>query len=1247
MTWVPLQVHSQYSILDASASVKQIAKRSAEFGMPAVAITDHGNLFGAVEFFKSCRSAGVKPIIGCEFYVAPESRELKKRIPGRRHAYSLVLLAKNDQGYHNLCRLSAKGFIEGFYYYPRIDWELLSQYSEGLIALSGHLGSSLAEKLVEYPEEVDDEIEYFSKYFQGDFFLNLQRHQMTEDALHESGIENETWFSQRYEGYIARQEKVNKGLLELAKLHQLPYVATNDSHYMDQADAQAHEILLNIQSGEPCEIWERDAQGNPKFRTLNPKRKVYPSREFYFKSPEQMLELFADLPEAISNTLRIAEQCQVDLDFDTKHYPVYDPPSIRGKQVSRGEQAKAAEAYLWELCEKGISERYTPERLEKVKEVYPDRDPLEVVRDRLKMEMSIIAPKGMCDYLLIVWDFIHWAKENGIPVGPGRGSGAGAIVNYLIGITDIEPLRFNLFFERFINPERLSYPDIDVDICMEKRSTVIEYTLRKYGYENVAQIVTFGTMKAKMAIKDVGRVLSVPLARVNAIAKLVPEELNMTIEKALEIDADLNNLYQSDEEARRLIDLAKRLEGSIRNTGIHAAGVIICGDPLTDHIPVFRPKDAELIATQYSMKPVEAVGMLKVDFLGLKTLTCIQTCVQAIKKAGGKEIDWINLPLEDKNTFDLLNQGKTLGVFQLESTGMQDLARKLRLDRFEEIIAVTSLYRPGPMDMIPSFIARKHGLEPIEYDHPWMKDILDETYGIMVYQEQVMQVAQRLANYSLGEGDVLRRAMGKKDLEEMSRQREKFRQGCHQNQIDDATAMHVFDNMEKFASYGFNKSHAAAYSYIAYVTAFLKANYPSEWMAALMTCDRDDTAKVGKFIRECQVMGIAILPPDVNEAGDAFAATPKGIRFAMSGIKGVGHGVVEAIIEQRDQAGPFKDLYDFFKRLDPKKVGKKAVELMVQAGCFDFTGWSRDEMLLSIDSMHDAATKERKDEAKGALTFFSLLGNEEEHRFSKPPKVKINTSKIDILLKEKELLGFFLTGHPLDAYKPILQRLSCVSLSALHQLDHETVVRAAFVVESVNIRISHRSQKKFAILVISDGLERFELPIWPELFEQKGHLLEENRILYAVLVVEKMEGSVRLSCKWVEDLSEANDSMIEDCDRAYDKSKHQIARSAHLRQKGDRPRAKQEAKNVTQAPKKQVMTVELDLQKVSLGRLLTIRNLFREAQGSVPLRIHFQDSGHTSAVLHIDDANGVTGDPDLLKSLSSVEGVALAQVVEE
>lgn len=1242
-SWVPLHVHSQYSILDASASIDDIAARAAKYGMPAVALTDHGNMFGAIDFYKACKEVKVKPILGCEFYVAPESRHIKSKEGGSRTAFHLGLLAKDIEGYYNLCKLSSIGYLEGFYYHPRIDKEILKKHCKGLICLSGCMSSEISyEALHGTRESLLNQVSWYYELFGEDYYIELQRHKMTEEQMREDGMFQEAWLLQQYQEYIEKQDKINETMLEVARELKIPVVATNDSHYMERSDWRAHEILLNIQSGEPCEIWEKDSQGHPKFLKPNPKRRTYSTHECYFKTPKQMQDIFQDIPEAISNTLNVAEKCKLEIDFKTKHYPVYLPSSLQEKSYTKEEQEQAVENYLWQLCEEGISKRYTPERLIKVKEVYPGRDPLEVVRERLNYEMSVIIPKAMCDYLLIVWDFINWAKNNEIPVGPGRGSGAGSIVLYLIGITDIEPLRFHLFFERFINPERFSYPDIDVDICMDQRGKVIHYTLEKYGKENVAQIITFGTMKAKMTIKDVGRVLSVPLTKVNAITKLVPEDLNITLEKALEKDQDLRAMYEQDPDAHRIIDIGKKLEGSIRNTGIHAAGIIISGKPLSDLIPTCTAKDSDILATQYSMKPVELVGMLKVDFLGLKTLTAIKICVDAIKASEGKEIDWVNLPLDNQATFALLNQGKTLGVFQLESGGMQDLARQLHLDKFEEIIAVVSLYRPGPMDMIPSFINRKHGREPIENDHPWMKDILAETYGIMVYQEQVMQIASTLAQYSLGEGDVLRRAMGKKDMEQMAQQREKFRQGASLNGIDEVTSMLIFDKMEKFAAYGFNKSHAAAYAYLSYVTAYLKANYPKEWMAALMTCDLADLSKVAKFIRECQTMDIAILPPDINEAGESFVATPQGIRFAMTGIKGIGSGIVEAVILERTQHGRFTSLYNFLKRIDTSRVGKKAIEYLVDAGCFDFTGWSRDALRESVEPMYETAVQEKQEDAKGIMTFFSLMGDTAEARFKKPPTVKHKHSRFEALLKEKELLGFFLTGHPMDEYRHVMQRLSCLSLGEVEMMSHDAVFRSALIVESVQIRIASKSQKKFAILMVSDGIERYELPIWPELYEEKGHLLHENQLLYAVLQVDKQEEALRLNCRWLDDLTKADEAMIEACDRAFDRAK---AQSGKFSRSKSTPKAKPEAP--PQVIQKQVtkLTININATALRLSHILQLKELFAQHRGQSPVQIDFFEGQKSLAMLLIEPRWGVIISDHLTAALRKVESILSVTII--
>ncbi len=769
---------------------------------------------------------------------------------------------------------------------------------------------------------------------------------------------------------------------------------------------------------------------------------------------------------------------------------------------------------------------------------------------------------------------------------------------------------------------------------MDRRDEVIQYTVEKYGRDKVAQIITFGTMKAKMAIKDVGRVLSVPLPKVNSIAKLVPEDLGMTLEKALATDADLKLAYDTDPEVKELLDIAQKLEGSVRNTGIHAAGLIISGDPLTDRIPVCSPKDSPILVTQFSMKPVEAVGMLKIDFLGLKTLTSIQKTVDAIAEHHGKRLDWVNLELDNPEAFQLMNQGKLNGIFQMESSGMQELSKQLHIDKFEEVIAVVALYRPGPMEMIPSFIQRKHGKEPIEIDHPLMKEVLSETYGIMVYQEQVMQIASLLANYTLGEGDVLRRAMGKKDREEMSRQRDKFRSGAQEKGIDPDLAMRIFDKIEKFASYGFNKSHAAAYGYLAYVTAYLKANYPGEWMAALLTCDRDDVTKVAKLIGECLAMNLPILPPDLNESGHEFVATAKGIRFAMSGIKGVGEGVVEAILQERKKSGLFRSLFDFCQRIDTKKVGKKTIELLIEAGCFDFTGAPREAMIQALDVMYETAVQKQKEVSKG---FIDLFGDAVEEVAI--PKTEAVLSRAHLLKRERELLGFYVTGHPLDEYRQVIERLSCVPFHHVEQLEADAPFRAVFILDAVNIKVSAKTQKKFAILQISDGHLRFEVPVWADLFEKKGHMLMDNQLLYAILQVDRREGDLKLQCKWIEELARADEKMIEECDRMLDQIRAQ--------QKAFALREKRQSKKPEKPERPVKLILKLDIEKVRLSHLLELKNLFRRFPGKTPLVVEFASQIKTHGHVHVDQRWGVALEKELELGLQKLSSLLTYAVKED
>ena len=1198
-----LHVHSQFSILDSSLSISSIATTAKEFGMSSVALTDHGNLYGAIDFYKAMKGAGLHPIIGCEVNVAEGSRFDKKKKSSYHH---LTLLAKDLQGYKNLCTLTSAGFIEGFYYVPRIDMDLLLLHSEGLICLSGCEEGAIAKAVLNGDaKEVHRRIEQLQTTFGDRLYFEIQRHRTSHEEMEFDGMAREGWLYRQYQDHIASQKTIEAALRKESKERGIPCVATNNCHYLKRDDWKAHEVLLNIQSGEPCLLRQRDPHTDQLIVTPNPKRMTFPTHEYHFKSPDEMAALFSDFPEALATSVTIAEQCHVEIDFATKHYPVFTIPSSE-------DRTKAADELLRSMCQEGIAVRYTEARLQKVAEQYPGEDPLEVVKKRLDYELDIITSKGLTDYFLLVWDFISWSKKQGIPVGPGRGSVVGSVVAYLIEITEIEPLRFNLFFERFINPGRLSYPDIDVDLCMERRAEVIAYIVEKYGKTNVAQIITFGTMKAKMSVRDVGRALNVPLAKVNQLAKLIPDDLNITLEQALEKDKDLKAFVEGDEEAASIIQAALVLQGSIRNTGIHAAGIIICGDPLVDHIPICTAKDSDIYATQYSMKPVELVGMLKVDFLGLKTLTLLNLCARFVAASRGIHIDWQNLPLEDKETFTLINQGHTLGVFQIENGGMQDVARQLHLDKFEEIVALLSLYRPGPMDMIPTFIARKCGKEAVDYDHPLIESILKETYGVMVYQEQIMQIASALGDYTLGEGDVLRRAMGKKDVKEMAKQREKFTTGAMKKGITEATASSIFNKMEKFAEYGFNKSHAAAYGYLTYATAYFKAHFPSEWLAALMTGDRDDIEKVAVTMHEARQMHIPCLPPDINESDEHFKATPKGIRFALTAIKGVGSSAVQAIVEER-LTTPFSGLYDFVRRIDAKRVGRKMIEHLIDAGAFDQFSWNRDEFLATLGAMYDDIQRSKKEHASGVIDFFEPDPTEIPKRYRRPIAPTRLRTNDELFFREKQLLGLFVSGHPLTTHENVLKPLCCLPISEALVLPDNTVFRMAFVVETVDIKTSTKSQKKFAILNVSDSKgDVLELPIWSDMYEQQSDLLVENSLLWGVFSKERRDGNPSFSCRFISEVRAISQSAIDESYIVYEKVKKQLSNPRRTSSKKAKDPSDKEAPQAAS-----ITTVRLNLASFRASHALTFSSLLSSDGGKERLHIAFMKEGQETSVLHL------------------------------
>ncbi len=1213
MTWLPLNLHSQFSVLGATSSIEKLVQRAAELRFSAIALTDSGNLHGAVDFFKACTKANIKPLIGIEIFEAPGARHIKAKKPHQPAYFPITLIAKNEEGYRNLCRLSTLSYSEGFYYVPRIDRQLLKQCAKGLIALTGSMRGKIGHFLQHnQSDRAQQEIVELAEIFQGNLYLQLQDYRMSEEDLRDDLIQDESWLLQRHREEIQSQLQLNQFLREQSSCLGISAVVSQECYFLNREDWRAHQVLLNVCSGEPVELWQRDSQGRPQSKQRNPKRQCLGSHEHYLKTKEQMQELFPDDRAALNAPLEIADQCHLQLDFSTRHYPLFTP------QDQRLAQRETSADILHRLAKAAVKERYATHHLEAIKALFPDRDPSEMVLQRLESEFEIIASKEMSDYLLIVGDFIRWAKEQRIPVGPGRGSGAGSILCYLIGITDIEPLRFQLFFERFINPERASYPDIDVDICMVRRSEVIGYMLSRYGAGCVAHIITFGKMKAKLAIKDVGRVLSVPLLKVNELTKLIPEDPKITLEIALKNDPQLRQLAQNDDEIKRLLELAQTVEGSIRNTGVHAAGVIIGAQPLVELIPLCVAKESTMPVAQYSMKPLEALGLLKIDFLGLKTLTCIQEAVDTIERERAILVKWEALALDDLATFSTLNSGKTQGIFQLESSGMQDLARNLHLDRFEEIIAVLSLYRPGPMAMIPSFINRKHGREKIELDHPLLEQILAETYGIMVYQEQVMQIAQKLAGYSLAEGDVLRRAMGKKDRAEMAGERKKFLSGAINGGIKKSVAETIFEKIERFAEYGFNKSHAAAYGYLTYVTAYLKAHFPAEWMAALMTHDSKDTERVADCIAESRRLGISILPPDVNESKTTFLARNDTIRFALSAVKGMGESAVEAIFNERARGGDFADLIDFIERIDPKKVGKRGVEVLIEVGAFDFTGKPRDSMRQAIEALWERAQTHRRDRIRGVI---SLFASEEKDRGDLAlPDPDLNPrSPEQLLRRERELLGFYLTGNPLDLYRDQRGALGAIDLKELIEAKGERAIITAFIVEEISIKISQRTQQKFAILTISDGIRRLELPLWSDLYSPHSAILQVNSPLGAVVSSDQREG-LRYTCHWLCELTSVGQGEIAAAQAA-------LARAESNRSKGERGvKTKSKGQMQSVQPKSAPATrIAFDIHRLRLSDLCKLKELARQTPGTSLLEIAFWE-GEKAHVLKADIAYSIAAD---------------------
>jgi len=1026
--FVHLHTHSDYSLLDGACSISRLVDQAYRMNMPALALTDHGNLFGAIEFYQKASRRGIKPIIGCEVYVAPDSRFKKRKARGEDVAYHLTLLCKNKEGYQNLMELVSRGFTEGFYYHPRVDKELLLKFKDGIIALSGCLKGEIPSLLIKGEIDKAREIAgWFKEVYGDDFYLEVQS----------TGLEE--------------QNLINPLLKRLGEELSIPLVATNDVHYLNREDAKAQEVLLCIQTGKTLE----DSQ-----------RLKFSSSEFYFRSPEEMANNFSQFEEAISNSLEIAKKCNLIMEKEKIHLPLYHPPE--GWNLTD---------YLKYLCEKGLTLRY------------PSHVPQEV-RERLNYELDIILKMGYAGYFLIVWDFIRYAREKGILVGPGRGSATGSLVAYLLGITQIDPLKYGLIFERFLNPERKTLPDIDIDIQDNRRQEVIEYVREKYGKENVAQIITFGTMAARAAVRDVGRVLGMPYAAVDKIAKLIPPNKQLKI--AIEQSNEIKELIATDEKVKNLFEIAQRIEGLTRHASTHAAGVVITPDKLTHYTPLYKTNKDE-ITTQYEMYSLEAIGLLKMDFLGLKTLNVIKETLDLVKEHKGKEINLEDIPLNDKATYQLLSRGDTLGVFQLESRGMQDLLKRLKPTKFEDIIAVLALYRPGPLQsgMVDDFIRRKNGQSKVEYLHPKLKPILEETYGVILYQEQVMKIANELAGFSLGEADILRRAMGKKISKLMDEQREKFVEGATKKGIDIQIAEKLFELMAHFSGYGFNKSHSTGYALISYQTAFLKANYPLEFMAALLTSEKDNTDKLTFYINECHKMGIKVLPPDINKSEANFTVEKDKIRFGLTAIKNVGEAAISAIITERKKEGKFRSIFDFCKRIDLRVVNKKVLESLIKSGAFDSLPGHRAQNLAVIDEAVEKATRINKEKNKGQLSLFVSSQKKEEK--DQLPSIE-EAPRSTRLNWEKELLGIYLSGHPLDGYRKRVSCYSTHSVENLKKIENGKSVRVAGVINAVTLK-KDRKGKPMAFITVEDLNSDIEVVVFSKVYERCLSSIKEGALI--------------------------------------------------------------------------------------------------------------------------------------------------------
>lgn len=1042
MAFAHLHVHTEYSLLDGAARIKDLVAAASESGMTSLAITDHGVMFGVVDFWRECRKYGINPVLGCEVYVSGRSRFDKDPLRDKKN-YHLVLLAENNTGYHNLMKIVSRGFTEGYYYKPRVDREVLREYSEGIICLSACLAGEVQQALLagDYSGALKTVNEYKEIFGENNYFLELQ----------DQGLEEEM--------------RIFPLMKKLADETGTPLVATNDVHYVKQEDAAPHDILLCIQTATSVS---------------DENRMRFPNDQFYLKSEKEMRNIFASVPEAVTNTQLIADRCHVELEFGKLHLPEFTPPD-----------GLTSDEYLVRLCSSGLKERYG----EKAEELRP----------RLEYELGIIRQMGYVEYFLIVWDFINYARENGIMVGPGRGSAAGSIVAYTLHITDIDPVRYNLIFERFLNPERVSMPDIDIDFCYERRQEVIDYVISKYGEDKVAQIITFGTMKAKAAVRDVGRSLDVSYAETDAIAKAIPFDTKMTIDKALEINPELAEMYSSDATVKKVLDTARALEGMPRHASTHAAGVVISKKSIDEYVPLYLADKG--ISTQFPMTTIEELGLLKMDFLGLRNLTVIRDALNLIYQQHGVTIDFSKMDYDDPAVYEMISHGNTDGVFQLESAGMTQFMKNLKPDCFEDIVAGISLYRPGPMASIPTYIANKKNPDKITYLHPALEPILKVTYGCLVYQEQVMQIVRDLAGYTYGRSDILRRAMGKKKMDVMLAEKEIFLKGCQERGIDEKTADTIFNQMVSFAEYAFNKSHAAAYAVVGYETAYLKAHYPAEFMAALLTSVMNDSQQMARYIRNCNEMGIEVLPPDVNLSEKKFSVKDGKIRYGLLAVKGAGENVIDSILRTRREKGPAEDIFQFVSNQKISDINKKTIESLIKAGAFDSMNPNRAAHLAVYESLIDSAHKESRNNIEGQISLFDTGADIMASESVKPamPDVKPFSDLVTGAM-EKEMLGTYITCHPLSSHKDKLQKVTSVNSEILSQAVEELQEKGATDLKDESIQIIGgiitgkktlitKNKKMMCFADIEDLYGLIEVVFFPNVYERYQQLIQEDRIV--------------------------------------------------------------------------------------------------------------------------------------------------------